>query len=160
MKAIILLFLLFFMLFSNMRGQEVSIIGAGDLERILSDSTDTLHVINFWATWCGPCVIELPHFEDVSKNFSERNVKFILVSLDFPSQLGSRLIPFVKEKNIRLKVVLLNELDYGKWMPLVDTQWKGNLPATLVFNNLSGKREFVPGALEKEEISNLIIKNL
>ena len=160
MKTGILFLILFAVLIPFVSGKDVRVIGVEDLKEILSDSTDNLYVINFWATWCGPCVTELPYFQQLSENYSNKNVKFLLVSLDFPSQLESKLIPFLKENKIMLEVVLMSELDYGKWMPMVDENWKGNIPATLVFNNASGKHAFIPGALDKNEINRLISLNL
>ena len=116
--------------------------------------------MNFWATWCGPCVTELPYFQEALEEFSGQNVKILLISLDFPSQIDSRLLPFLEEKNIELEVVLMNDMDYNKWISKVDTNWKGNLPATLVFNNVSGKRKFISGAIEKEELFSMIRNNL
>jgi len=140
--------------------QGVQKIGVLGLEKILSNEEDHLNVVNFWATWCGPCVTELPYFQEALEEFSGQNVKILLISLDFPSQIDSRLLPFLEEKNIELEVVLMNDMDYNKWISKVDTNWKGNLPATLVFNNVSGKRKFISGAIEKEELFSMIRNNL
>ncbi len=135
-------------------------IGTVELEAILNNEEDRLHVINFWATWCSPCVTELPYFQELSDKYSEEDIKILLISLDFPDQADSRLVPFLKEKNIQLPVVLMEDLDYNKWISKVDTEWKGNLPATLIFNNKQNKRSFVAGAIEKEELIDLVKKNL
>lgn len=140
--------------------QELERIGAEDLDRILQSEDNQLHVINFWATWCGPCVTELPYFQEASRIYKDKNVSFLLISLDFPSQVDSRLKPFLEEKDINLPVVLMEDLDYNKWVSKVDSGWKGNLPATLVFNNAKDKRSFVSGAIEKHELVELIEENV
>jgi thiol-disulfide isomerase/thioredoxin len=66
------------------------------LTPFLSTSSDKTYVINFWATWCAPCVKELPYFEEMTKNYSDKNVEVILVSLDFPKKYDSSLKPFIK----------------------------------------------------------------
>lgn len=154
----IVFFLLFPLTFSN--AQELERIGAEDLDMILRNKDNQLHVINFWATWCGPCVTELPYFQEVSKMYEDENVSFLLISLDFPSQVDSRLKPFLEDKDINLPVVLMNDLDYNKWVSKVDSGWKGNLPATLLYNNAKDKRSFVSGAIEKHELIDLIEENL
>ncbi|MFW5821176.1 MAG: TlpA disulfide reductase family protein [Bacteroidota bacterium] len=146
--------------FTLLEAQEINRIGVNDLEGILENPENVVNVVNFWATWCGPCVTELPYFQEVAGSYKNENVEFLLISLDFPSQVDSRLKPFLEEKNIELPVILMQELDYNKWISLVDPQWKGNLPATLVFNNAENKRSFVSGAIKKQELIDLIEKNL
>ena len=68
-------------------------------------SSDDTYVINFWATWCSPCVKELPYFESVNKEYADKNVKVILVSLDFPSQIESKLKPYLKKNKIKSNVI-------------------------------------------------------
>ncbi len=159
-KHLLLNLLIVFLAVNLSYSQDIRKIGVPELEKILSNNEDQLNILNFWATWCGPCVTELPYFQEASLEFSDQEIKILLISLDFPSQVESRLLPFLEEKKIDLDVVLMNELDYNKWISKVDSSWKGNLPATLVFNNVSGVREFVPGAVDKEELFTLIKNNL
>lgn len=107
-------------------------------KEILSDK-NTIYVVNFWATWCAPCVKELPHFEQL--NSEKKNIKVVLVSLDFKNQFESKLLPFLKKKNIKSEVVLLTDIDYNSWLPLVDKNWSGSIPATLIIKN--GQQFFV-----------------
>ncbi len=107
------------------------------LEKELVMSNDTCYVINFWATWCGPCVKELPYFETFSKEIQGQKIKVILVSLDFKAQVQTRLIPFLTSGGYASKVVVLADKDYNTWLPLVDPEWSGAIPATLL---VTGKR--------------------
>lgn len=90
------------------------------LDSLMKNNNDTTYVINFWATWCKPCVAELPAFEEVNATSGGKKIKVILVSLDFKNQLNSRLIPYVKEKRINSTVVLLDEPNYNAWIDKVD----------------------------------------
>ena len=157
-----LLISLIFFLFINLflQSQVVSMIGVSEIKEMLNKEDDKLSVINFWATWCGPCVTEIPHFEKVANEFPAEKVEFILASLDFPSELEKRLKPFIKKNKISLKVVLIEELDYGRWMGLVDKNWQGNLPATLLINNARGKRIFTNQPLNENELRDLINRML
>ena len=125
-------------------------------KEILSDK-NTIYVVNFWATWCGPCVKELPHFEQL--NSENKNIKVVLVSLDFKNQFESKLIPFLKKKSIKSEVVFLADTDYNTWLPTVDKDWSGSIPATLIIKN--GKKVFVertfPSYQELNEYVNKII---
>ena len=119
-------------------------------------SSDVTYVVNFWATWCSPCVKELPYFESVNREYSEKNVKVILVSLDFPSQIESKLMPYLKKNKIKSNVILLDDSKMNKWVPRVSEKWDGGIPATLIVN--SSNYNFYPNPFEKEELMSEIQK--
>ena len=119
-------------------------------------SVDKTYVINFWATWCAPCVKELPHFEEVNKEFKNKNTEVILVSLDFPSQIESKLKPYLKKNKIKSRVILLDDSKMNSWVPKVSEQWDGGIPATLIVN--SSNYNFYPKPFKKEELFNEINK--
>ena len=144
----------------NASGQQVRNIRTPDLEKILKSQDDRLYVVNFWATWCGPCVRELPHFEKLSKIYDPSEVQFVLISLDFPSEAEKQLIPFLKKSKISLEVALMLDLDYNEWIGKVDPEWQGNLPATLVFNNPAKTRTFYPGEVDEAQLKKIIDKHL
>ena len=79
----------------------IPIMDFAQLEPLLNQKNDTTYVVNYWATWCAPCVKEIPYFEKLNEEYKSSKVKVILVNLDFPNQYESRLIPFVKERNIK-----------------------------------------------------------
>ena len=119
-------------------------------------SSDDTYVINFWATWCSPCVKELPYFESINREFSEKNVKVLLVSLDFPSQIESKLKPYLEKNKIKSNVILLDDSKMNKWVPRVSEKWDGGIPATLIVN--SSNYNFYPNPFEKEELLSEIQK--
>ena len=136
-----LFYILFSLLFSNaIVAQKVAVFdNYSTLEKTVLGDKSTIYVVNFWATWCAPCVKELPHFEQL--NSENKNIKVVLVSLDFKNQFESKLLPFVKKKNIKSEVVLLTDKDYNTWLPIVDKDWSGSIPATLIIKN--GQHFFV-----------------
>ena len=103
------------------------------LEQFLNTTDDKTYVVNFWATWCAPCVKELPYFETLHAEYS-RDVEVILVSLDFPNQYETKLKPFIIKNNLQSKVIVLNDVDSNTWIPKVDESWTGAIPATIIFN--------------------------
>ncbi len=92
---------------------------------------DTTYIVNFWATWCVPCVKELPYFEELNNKYANKKVKICLVSLDFPENVESRLVPFINKKNIKNNVVLLADSKTNVWIDKVDPSWSGSIPITL-----------------------------
>jgi thiol-disulfide isomerase/thioredoxin len=102
-----------------------------ELDAILKHP-DTTYVINYWATWCGPCVKELPYFYDLAHKVKGSTTKVVLVSLDFKSQLEKKLIPFFHKNPTVATVFLLADKDYDSWISTVSHTWDGAIPVTHV----------------------------
>lgn len=119
------------------------------LEKFLSTTDNTTYVVNFWATWCAPCIKELPYFEKVNSEYSDE-VSVILVSLDFPNKYESSLKPFIKKHNLQSRVMALNDPDANTWIPKVAEDWSGAIPATLIFNK--NKRQFYEKTFTYQEL--------
>ena len=132
---VILGVLLFFMLFVSMQSMNIPIKKMEWYKSIAQSSSDTVYVINFWATWCIPCVQELPSFDSITAKYNEQKVKVILVSLDWKKNIQKSVLPFLIKKNIKSHVVLLDEPDYNAWVDKVDKRWSGALPATVIMLN-------------------------
>jgi len=141
---------------SGVEGQKIEYIKVPELENILKRPDNKLFVLNFWATWCAPCVSEIPGFEKTAKEYDTTRVRFILVSLDFPSQIRKQLIPFLKKNMITLDVAVMTEVDYNAWINIVDPQWQGDIPATLFFNNSRKTRFFHSGEVTEAELKKYI----
>jgi len=141
-------------------GQKIEYIKVPDLEKILNNQENKLLVVNLWATWCAPCVKELPAFEKVAGEYEESKVRFIMLSLDFPSQIESQLKPFLKKNNITLDVSVMMDTDYNSWIDKVDPQWQGNIPSTLIVNNEKKSRYFHSGEIDEPELRSLLNKYL
>jgi thiol-disulfide isomerase/thioredoxin len=135
---------------------QVEIVTLARLEKVMSSSKDTVYVINFWATWCKPCIEELPYFEEAHTFYATSNVRILLVSLDMPSELERTLVPFIEKKKLQSEIVLLNEPDPNIWIDKIEPTWTGSLPATLIFNGSSKKRMFFEKQISKEELFSTI----
>jgi len=129
----------------------VPVVGFSEFEKSLKSNSDTVYVINFWATWCAPCRKELPEFEKIHKTFSNEKVKVLLVSLDFPNQAEKSLKNFLVSNAITATVILLNEPDANAWIDKVDPSWSGALPATLIYRK--NNRKFFERELSYQDIS-------
>ncbi len=131
--------------------QEVSL---QQLQNTFSQKDDILYVVNFWATWCKPCVGELPYFENANKNFPADKVKVILVSLDFPKE-KERLKTFVSKREMASTVYHLNETNANVYINKIDSSWSGAIPATVFYKN--GKKVlFHEGEFNQQELDSII----
>lgn len=104
-------------------------------EHVLNQANDTVYVVNFWATWCKPCVAELPYFEELTKQYEGKPVKVLLVSLDFERQLERKLIPFINKNQLQSEVIVLTDSKSVHWIDRVSEEWSGSIPATYIYKN-------------------------
>jgi len=126
------------------------------LENLLKKQNDTTYVVNFWATWCVPCVEELPNFEKLNADYKDKKVKVILVSIDFPKMVESNLLPFIKKHELKSEVVHLNDPDANSWINKVDSTWSGAIPATVIYKK--DKRNFYEKSFTFEELKSEVLR--
>jgi len=130
LKHILILVVLFVSLPAAF-GQQVQLLTVDNLNERLEQGKDTTYVINFWATWCAPCIKELPYFEKLQEEKQKEKLKVLLVSVDFKSQLEKRVIPFVSRHSLKNEVFLLDEQDQQEYIDKINKEWSGAIPATL-----------------------------
>lgn len=104
---------------------------------VLNRSGEKTYIVNFWATWCKPCIAELPFFNKLAEEYNNEEVEIILVSLDSKEGIKKSLIPFLEKNNIRSEVVLLADKRTNEWIDKVDESWSGTIPATLIYDQES-----------------------
>jgi thiol-disulfide isomerase/thioredoxin len=136
------------------------VVSFSEIDSLLHNSHDTLYVINFWATWCKPCVEELPLFEEINEIYAHQPVKVLLSSLDFIQDKEKVLLPFIKKKNILSEIVLLKAENPNEWIDKVDMVWSGALPATLLINNQKKIRKFFEKQFKHEELQDIVTQLL
>jgi thiol-disulfide isomerase/thioredoxin len=148
------LYLLFAILFSAKGiSQDVKKIKINDLEKIIRESKGPL-VVNFWATFCKPCMEELPYFEKMAAQYKAGEVRFLLVSLDMKDDYPAKVKSFVSRKQLQIPVAWLDESNADYFCPRVDNSWSGAIPATLFVNNKTAYRKFTEEPLTEEQLIN------
>ncbi|WP_046758634.1 TlpA family protein disulfide reductase [Kordia jejudonensis] len=128
---------------------EIPVLNFEEFEKYLQIEDDNIHVVNFWATWCAPCVKELPYFEAVNEEYKDKNVKVLLVSLDFNLK---KLNTFLAKNELKSEKVLLDDPDQNAWIPKVSKDWSGAIPATVIYGK--GKRKFYEHSFTKAELES------
>lgn len=128
----------------------------GDLQQLISGDGASVQVINFWATWCGPCVKELPYFEKLNAE-NRPGVRVTLVSMDLDLDPNpAKVNAFIKRRGLRSEVLLLDAQDPNAYIDKIDGRWSGALPATLIVDHKTGERVFIERSLHEGELEELL----
>ncbi len=151
---------LFFTLFAILSlqtadAQEIPKWKLADLKNAIANAEQPT-IINFWATWCKPCIEEMPYLQELAKQYENQGVKLILVSLDMLEYYPGKLKALAKKHKITAPVVFLDETDADLFCPAVDKEWSGAIPASLFINNKTGYRKFHESQLSKESLETEI----
>lgn len=145
---------------SQARAQQIPAYKAEQLMKRLASNEDTLYITVLWATWCGPCVKELPEFDKLADKYKGHPVKVLLVSMDFKKDYQSKLPKFINKRKLAHEVVWLNESNANEYMPKISDEWQGTIPATLLYYKKNNWIKFHEGMIKSEQLSVLIDKQL
>lgn len=113
-------------------------------------------IFNFWATFCKPCIEEIPYFQELAKKYEASGVRLVLVSLDAPEEYPARIRTIAQKFKMTAPIAYLDESNADLFCPAVDEKWSGAIPASLFVNNKTGYRQFYEDQLTKEELAKEI----
>lgn len=137
------------------QAQTIKKIKITDLEKTIAESKTPL-IVNFWATWCVPCIEEIPYFQEEASKHKGDSLQLILVSLDMKEMYPEKLAAFVKKRKITATVQWLDETNADYFCPKVDPKWSGAIPSSLFINNKTGYRKFYEEQLSHEELKTAV----
>ncbi len=140
------------------QGAEAQQIPAMSMDEVISSTSakDTTYIINFWATWCAPCVQELPEFNSLYKHYEGKPVRVVLVSLDFKEDYPMKLGTFLQRKRILPQVIWLSDTNPNEFVPKVDKSWEGSIPATMIVHPGTGERKFIEGQVTAKQVIKIV----
>lgn len=122
-----------------------------DVVNYYSQKTDSVYVINFWASFCKPCIEELPYLQSITKKYADKKVKLLLVSLDLASFYPVKIEAFAKKQNIKADIVWLNETNADYFCTMIDKKWSGSIPATIIINPSKEYKRFYEQEFSEKE---------
>lgn len=146
---------LFLFAFTNAYGQAVPKWKLNDLKAAISKA-DKPTIFNFWATFCKPCVAEIPYFQQLVKKYETAGVQLVLISLDLSEAYPKQISSFAKKYKFTSPIKFLAETNADLFCPVVDESWSGAIPASLFVNNQTGYRKFYEEQLSKEKLEDQI----
>jgi thiol-disulfide isomerase/thioredoxin len=134
-------------------------LAAQDIKRVKIDEltayiekSDHPLIINFWATYCLPCIHEIPYFQSEAKKHKSEGVELILVSLDMPDCYPSKIAALAKKENYTTSIFWLDESNADYFCPKVDKKWTGGIPSTLFINNKTHYHQFFERQLTEPQV--------
>lgn len=135
---------------------DVKKISPSELGDLLKNESDELLLVNFWATWCGPCVVEYPEFIEIHRMYSGRDFRFVSVSMDNPEQ-EDKVLKFLKSKYSAVSNYLIDTDDKYAIIDVVKNDWDGSLPITLLIEPGGNVAYKVPGEINSLGLRKAIV---
>lgn len=136
----------------------LDMIDEGGIKDLVKNNSDKLRLINVWATWCGPCLIEFPEFVDINRMYRGRDFEFISICLDDTSK-HAKALKFLQSKQASNKNYLFNMKNKYALIEAVDPKWQGALPYTLIVEPggkiVYGKQNLI----EPAQIKKIIVEH-
>lgn len=124
---------------------EVTPLDESGLKQLIAQRNGKNLFLNVWATWCVPCREEFPNLVKLAGEYKNSNVEFVGLSVDYPDEIDSKIIPFLEKYRCNFKIYVQNFEDDGKLILLLNQEWSGALPATFIFNPGGTQRAFITG---------------
>lgn len=138
--------------------QDIPKLKMTDVVKRFSQKSDSIYVINFWATFCKPCVAEIPAFIDITNKYKKDKVKLLLVSVDLPSFYPKRIAAFATKNNFNASIAWLDETDADYFCPMIDSTWSGAIPATIIVNAKTGYKKFFEAEMKGQDFEKELQK--
>jgi thiol-disulfide isomerase/thioredoxin len=153
MKTFFIIIFLFCL--TKIHAQQVRSIKVTELASTIKESKTPL-IVNFWATFCVPCLQEIPYFQELTQQYKSRNVSLIFVSLDLRDAYPTKVTEMAKKLKLIFPVVWLDETNADYFCPKIDTSWTGGMPSSLFVNNATGYHKFFEDQLSREKLDKEI----
>jgi thiol-disulfide isomerase/thioredoxin len=126
---------------------------------IHNQGTDKLLLVNFWATWCGPCMEEFPELEKMVRMYADRQVQIVTVSVNSPDE-QNLVLGFLKKQHAFNKNLLLNSNDSADAVAAFGSGWKGAVPFTALIGTNGQVLYSTQGELKPLDLRRALLKNL
>jgi thiol-disulfide isomerase/thioredoxin len=128
------------------------------LKRMIQNREGKVLLLNVWATWCAPCVEEFPDIARLSQSYDSKTLEVVAVSADYPDEVDSKIIPFLKKQNVSFRVYVAKFDDQEDFINALDPTWNGALPATLIYDRHGRQRFFHVGQQTYEQFKDAVDK--
>jgi thiol-disulfide isomerase/thioredoxin len=115
-------------------GPKVGTLKPADFGKFKDSAKGKVLVLNFWATWCGPCVAEFPELVALDAKYRDKGVKLVGITADDPDDIQPKVIPFIKKLQVKFDIIRQDTDDPEEMMNQITKEWNGEIPATFVYD--------------------------
>ena len=136
----------------------VAPIDEAGLKKLISERNGRVLLLNIWATWCAPCVAEFPDLVKLSQTCDTTAVEVVAISADYPDEVDTKIIPFLKRTNVSFRVYVAQFEHQEDFINAVSRSWSGALPASLIYDSLGTERLFHVGQQSYDDFKHEVDK--
>ena len=137
----------------------VELADAQALSKLRQNGSGKLRLVNFWATWCGPCITEFPDLVKINRSFRHRAFELVTVAANFPDERNA-VLAFLQKNQASNQNLLFADTDKYKSMAAFDPEWNGALPYTLLLGPKGEVLYQMQGPIDPLEVKRIIVKSL
>lgn len=137
----------------------VELADAQALTKLRQNGSGKLRLVNFWATWCGPCITEFPDLVKINRSFRHRAFELVTVAANFPDEKNA-VLAFLQKNQASNQNLLFADTDKYKSMAAFDPEWNGALPYTLLLGPKGEVLYQMQGPIDPLEVKRIIVKSL
>lgn len=125
---------------------EIPLIDEVWLKNKIDNRNGKILFVNFWATWCIPCVEEFPALVEIYNKHKNSDFEFLSISVDLISDVETKVKPFLSDQSAEFKVVIVEEKRSDEVINLINPDWNGAIPVTVIYDKDGKRQEFIAEA--------------
>lgn len=134
----------------------IEIVNDTQLQKIINERNGKTLFLNIWATWCVPCVEEFPDIVKINENYKNKDLEVIAVSVDLPSEINDKIIPFLKKQQAGFRVYVAEEKSSDEIINMLNPEWSGAVPVTFIFDKSGKQQKYLFGAHDYKQFSSAV----
>lgn len=132
--------------------EPVTVVRSGEVEAMLRGARGRVVVVNLWATWCKPCVEEMPYLARFYREYRPKDVAFFALSVDAPDDIAA-VRRFHEEQDLPFPVHIVDERDPDALGKVIQTELSGAVPVTIFYDRSGAPRHVWEGAIDYAELT-------
>ncbi len=135
---------------------QVEKMNKSSLDKLIKNRNGKILFLNVWATWCRPCKEEFPDLVKLAEKYKNSKIEIIGLSVDYPDEVESKIIPFLKKNKANFKIYVNDFEDVQDLIDYLSKDWNGGIPATFIFDKNGKQKKFILGMRHFEYFDNEI----
>jgi thiol-disulfide isomerase/thioredoxin len=139
---------------------EIRAISAAEFDSLLSDARGEVVLVNLWATWCAPCLREIPELMRLRENYQDKGFRLIAVAMDDPADLETHVRPFREQRFPQWETLQRAEFDMDRFVSVIDPAWNEVLPTSYLIDRTGKVAKVLFGGKSYEDFEAALLEVL